>query len=345
MTPGAIGAKHVKANYSNPVGPCLLALSVAAAVSTAALPALADDLAGAANAFSKGQKAELSGNYPAAAELFELADSLAPSPEAVRSALRARVAAGHLGTAAAHAEALLERDPENERSKNLAQTTLDEARRTLVRVAVTCGPRGCAMEVDGAVGAAETKERHTFYLAPGEHEIVGVFNAARSPAQKLQGTAGESLSLSFVAPAESSAKPARRPASFTSSGAPALDATGDATPTESGGLSPWFFATSAVITAGLGGAAIWSGIDVARAHSAYEDYETRDAYEAGVSKERRTNILIGGAAASAAITLGLALFTDWGGSDAAKKTAQPGAVRFMAAGTENGALLSVGGSY
>ncbi|HEY6562842.1 MAG TPA: hypothetical protein VI072_36510 [Polyangiaceae bacterium] len=335
----------MKPNYLNPVRRCLLALSVAAAVSTTAVPALADDLAGAANAFSKGQKAELTGNYPAAAELFELADSLAPSPEAVRSALRARVAAGHLGTAAVHAEALLERDPENERSKNLAQTTLDEARRTLVRLAVTCRPRGCAMEVDGAVGASDARERHTFYVAPGEHELVGVFNATRSPAQKVQGAAGEALSLSFVAPAESSTKAAQRPASFTSGGDLALDATGDAKPSESGGLSPWFFATSAVITAGLGGAAIWSGIDVARAHSAYEEYESREAYEAGVSKERRTNILIGGAAASAAITLGLALFTDWDGSEAPKKAARPGAVRFMAAGTTNSALLSVGGSY
>src|SRR3954451_24716015 len=73
--------------------------------------ARADDVSGAANAFSRAQKAELSADFAAAAELYELADSLAPAPEALRSALRARKSAGQLEIAAVRAEELMERYP------------------------------------------------------------------------------------------------------------------------------------------------------------------------------------------------------------------------------------------
>src|ERR1700748_2721708 len=69
--------------------------------------ARADDVSGAANAFSRAQKAELSGDFASAAELYELADGLAPAPEALRSALRSRKSAGELDLAAVHAEELL----------------------------------------------------------------------------------------------------------------------------------------------------------------------------------------------------------------------------------------------
>src|SRR5205085_10940242 len=61
----------------------------------------------AATAFSQAQQAELSGNHERAAELFELAHHIAPAPEALRSATRARLSAEQLTSAASDAEELL----------------------------------------------------------------------------------------------------------------------------------------------------------------------------------------------------------------------------------------------
>ena len=108
-------------------------------------PALADDVIGAAKAFSRAQKAELTGNFAMAAEFFELADSLSPSPEALRSAVRSRKAAGQLSTAALHAETLRDRYPNDAKSQQLANATLTLAEQTLTRVEIECKPRACTL--------------------------------------------------------------------------------------------------------------------------------------------------------------------------------------------------------
>ena len=70
-----------------------------------ATPAAAD-VNGAAKAFSQAQEAMLSGDSARAADLYELADELAPSAPALRNATRARLAAGHYASAANNAAAL-----------------------------------------------------------------------------------------------------------------------------------------------------------------------------------------------------------------------------------------------
>src|SRR5688572_12759748 len=83
------------------------AVALGGAVLSVAPVALAQDVSGAASAYSRGQQADLTGDHATAAELYELANSLAPSPEALRSALRARRNAGQLAIAGGHAETLL----------------------------------------------------------------------------------------------------------------------------------------------------------------------------------------------------------------------------------------------
>src|SRR5687768_599387 len=68
----------------------ILALGIGTGCLCTTHAAFAQDVAAAANAFARAQKAELAGDHAAAAELYELADSLAPAPEALRSALKAR---------------------------------------------------------------------------------------------------------------------------------------------------------------------------------------------------------------------------------------------------------------
>ena len=76
-------------------------------IATVATSARADDVNGAAKAFSQAQQAMLAGDTARAAEMYELADELAPSAPALRNAARARLAAGHDATAATLAAQLL----------------------------------------------------------------------------------------------------------------------------------------------------------------------------------------------------------------------------------------------
>jgi hypothetical protein len=76
--------------------------------------------------------------------------------------------------------------------------------------------------------------------------------------------------------------------------------------------SKWTFIGTATATAVVGGLALWSGLDTLSARDRYVDTPTEAGYHDGVSKEKRTNWLIGGTAALGAATLGLGLFvTRW----------------------------------
>src|SRR5690606_10074651 len=88
--------------------------------------ASADDVAAASNAYTRAQRAMLAGDYSGAADLFELADSLAPSAAALRSAVRARYAADHETVAATHAAELLRRYPDDVESRRFAERILEE---------------------------------------------------------------------------------------------------------------------------------------------------------------------------------------------------------------------------
>jgi hypothetical protein len=76
--------------------------------------------------------------------------------------------------------------------------------------------------------------------------------------------------------------------------------------------SKWTFIGAAAATAVVGGLALWSGLDTLSARDRYEELPTEEGYKDGVSREKRTNWLIGGTAALGAATLGLGLFvTRW----------------------------------
>jgi hypothetical protein len=286
---------------------------------SAAAPALAQDVAAAANAFSRAQKAELSGDYASAAELYELADSLAPAPEALRSALKARKAAGQLDAAAIHAEELLSRYADDKRSKELADATLTEAKEKLIRYEVRCQPRACGVVVDGAAAGIEAKEQHVIYLEPGQHEVSATFGSAQTEPQSVEGEAGAEGSLTFDAPPEAERQRVAPDGTVISGPGGVGDAGA-----QGGGLPPWVFVTGAVVTAGLGAVTVWSGLDVMKAHDDYEGRETLEAYKEGQDKERRTNVLIAATAVSGITTGVLAILTDWSGKPD-RKVAKAGA--------------------
>lgn len=268
-----------------------------------------ENVAAAANAFSRAQRASLAGDHAQAAELFELADSLAPTPEALRSALSARKAQGKLASAAAHAEELLRRYPDDQESRALANETLDEVKKTHARQEVSCSPKACLLLIDGAAAVADAKERHVVYLKPGPHELVAVFGDRRTEPQQVESAAGASETASFTEPAASA------PGSATlSTGGTNDDPTADSG-ASSGGLSPWFFGVGAGVTAVLAGVTVWSGLDTLSKHDDYEQNQTQAGYDEGKDLELRTNVLIGATAVAAAATITFAIFTDWSGDE------------------------------
>jgi hypothetical protein len=323
---------------------------VIATVSCTALLALpnearAQDMAGAANAFSRAQKADLSGDHETAAELYELADSLAAAPEALRSALKSRKAAGQLGSAAQHAERLLRRYPNEKRSKDLAEATLEEAKRKLARVEILCRTKPCGLVVDGAAGSAEIADVHVIFLEPGKHALNAAFGAERAAVKSMVLNAGERTTVTFEPPPASA--PVTKVVDFGGKSVAtnlSAEATSDHAPKNPSRLSPWIFATGAVVTAGLGAVTIWSGLDVVDAHDAYEGNETEQRYQEGLDKERRTNMLIGATVVAGLATGVVAVFTRWSGSPAASALSRA-RVQAGAAPLHGGAAVTLGGQF
>ncbi len=326
----------------------LVALGISLSTLCATQPAFAQDVAAAANAFARAQKAELAGDHAAAAELYELADSLAPAPEALRSALKARKAAGDLPAAAVLAEALLRRHADEKRSKELADATIAEAKEKLMRYEVKCQPRACSVIIDGAAAGTEPKDAHVFYIEPGKHAISASFGSVQADAQTIQGEAGSEGSLTFDAPPEPERPRNTAGGASSSAGAGATrDFSADAGLSRpSSGLPPWMFVTGAVVTVGLGAVTVWSGLDVLSAHDDYKgDKRTEQTYQDGRDKEKRTNVLIGATAAAGVATAVLAIFTDWGGSTSSTAAQNPHRLRTQALWTPGGGALNVEGRF
>ena len=337
--------QYRRATSSCSRGIVVFAIAGASCVSVLAVtePAGAQDLAGAANAFSRAQKADLSGDHDTAAELYELADSLAPTPEALRSALRARKSAGQLASAAALAERLSHRYPGDKRSKDLAEATLEEAKRKLARIEVHCKPKACGLVVDGAAASAEVTENHVVFLEPGKHEVNAAFGPDRATPKATQAKAGDRTSFNFEAPAPSAGP--RVTDAGGRGGIHVSTETGDRGAKPHRGLSPWIFATGAAVTAGLGAVTIWSGLDVMSAHDAYRGRETQQAYDDGLIKERRTNLLVGATITAGLTTVVLAYFTRWGGSNEAGGAAARPRVHAGGSPIPGGAALTIGGEF
>ena len=276
---------------------CVTALTVALSFSSTARAV--DNAAAAAAAYERAQAAELDNRHLEAAKLYELADRLAPAPAALRGAIRMRRAAGQHTIAATHAETLLRRHPEDRDSRRVAEHVLMEMQPKLSRVEIRCGAP-CRPMVDGKIVGLTPAKQHASYVRPGLHTITAAFSSGRAPLETIHVSAGQRTNLSFDAPLV-----VERPAPTPKKKVVKVEA--------SSGLSPWFFAASALVTAGLGAATIWSGLDVRSKEDEYDRgaADAQERYEDGRSRVRRTNVLIGLTAAAAVATATIAFFSDW----------------------------------
>ena len=301
--------------------PFILAVFVA----LAPLRALAeDDVASAQAAFAEAQKAQLRGDYSRAAELFELADQSAPSPAAVRSAIRNRETAGQDVRAATLALRALERYPDDKDTRELAQGTLDRLTPKLAKVRATCN-EPCQLVVDGGLVSAQPVSSREFFITTGSHSVGAQWSGRPSVSKQVDGVAGSAQDVSFEAPPPSAkpAEPVAQPAAPPPPApvAPSTSATLDTQSKPSGGgLSPAVFWIGTGLTVVAGGLLTWSGLDTLDAADEYNDSPSQKGYDDGVDLEKRTNILAGTTAVLGVTTIAIGLFaTDWGGGEASAR--------------------------
>jgi hypothetical protein len=280
-----------------------------------------DDVSAAANAFAQAQRAELSGDSARAAELYELADSIAPTPEALRNAARAWFNADRLVPAATAAEQLRGRYGNDAVSRQLADEILAKAGPRLGRVQTHC-EQPCTLSIDGLAVGTEARQTQTVYLEPGGHTLLAHFEAGETAKQRLDAKAGESVQVT-LAPQPGSTAPLPAPVAEQASlsTAPAKPEADE--PKRRGQLSPAYFWVGLSASAALGAVTIWSGIDLLNARDDFEKNEspTRKAFDAGEGKDLRTTVLIASTAAVAATTAILAIFTDFKGTRRSNESA------------------------
>jgi hypothetical protein len=278
---------------------CLLGSGVAASRSSAQ-PA-ARDVAAASDAFSRAQQAELRNEWSEAATLYALADQLAPTPEALRSAARAAQKAGLTASAATHAAALLARESADPKSRALAEEILRATEVGLARVHAQCSVP-CRVMLEGQLATAQVAKEHVIYARPGARRLSAAFEEGKpAPEQAALLTAGVTKEMQFAPLAE----------------APAIALSSDVAEPPRGGLSPWVFASSAVLTGAACGLSIWSGMAVKSAHDSYDRRaaNAQSKYEEGQRLEKRTNVLLGVSGGLALVSVVTAIFTDWQGSE------------------------------
>jgi hypothetical protein len=282
-----------------------------------------EDVEAAAQAFAEAQRAQLRGEPSRAAELFEIADQAAPSPAALRSAIRNREAAGQPVRAATLALRAQQRYPDDRETRELANATIERLSPRLVRARALCNVP-CSLLVDGGlVGPPATTV--DFFVTEGPHAVEARWPRRKTLLRTVESSLGSSIEFTITAPPElpqAPAQPAPAGKGPAEESAPLVPAAAPQPPardegevsSDGGGLPPAVFWTGAVLTVVAGGVLTWSGLDTLSARDDYKKAPTKSGYDHGVKLETRTNILAATTAVLGAATLGVALFaTDWGG--------------------------------
>ena len=284
----------------------------------------------AAEAFDKGREAYKSEDFVEAAEQFEKADSNAPSPAALELAIRARDKAGELDRAATLMSLALRRHPGETNLLKIASDLSKRASTTLFELSAICD-QPCDLTVGGKIVHGGPETERLLYIKPGPLTVRAGWSDNRSDSKQVQAEAGGKGEVRFVAPAAPPTKSmAQEPMEPAAVAPPTPDGEQPAdSGAKSSGWSPAVFFVGAGLTAVLGGVTVWSGLDTVNnpgtqrvKNECGTQGESCALYQEGLSKQRRTNVLIGvtGAVGIATVLVGV-LATDW----SAKKSAREGA--------------------
>lgn len=308
-------------------------------------------LKAASESFEAGARAFGANRFEEAAQHFEAADAAAPSAKALRLAIKARKNAGQNARAASLAALALDRYGNDDETKKLAKETLDEVAPKLHKVEVSCASL-CLLATGNKIVHGEAAPRWTLYLDPGKTTIGASFlGKIAAPDQTVNAVAGGSSKIRFVPPHDAvgtGGAGGEAPAGGSGGaggatggggegggGAPPIVEPDPEEPKSDWRIHPAFFFVGLGVTAGLGGAAIWSGIDTinnpgvdaVRAECQGQG-EDCPLYQEGQKKEVRTNALIGATAGVAVVTVILGAVGKWSGDGAKEDEAESTAVTF-----------------
>jgi hypothetical protein len=308
----------------------MLALALGPAASLARAQS-AEELQAAGHAFQEGQRAQMRGDYAQAAEMFDLANHTAPSAAALRSAIRMHQSAGHHAAAATRAAHALATYPNDAATVEMASQVIAGCGPLTGHVVITCEPT-CALTVGGRVVSADTA-RADLYLDPGSHVVRASWSGHRALERTVEAAVGSDQEMALHAddPAVVSSEttvpvPVEPPSSDTATPAGPTAPP----PSSSSGLSPLFFAIAAGLTVAAAATTIGLGVDMLAARDRYVLAPTEAGWRDGVARETATNALLGTSLALAAVTVGLAIFTDWDGAPTTAERALLHHFRFAA---------------
>lgn len=303
----------------------LLLLCAGAAHAQPAGPS-AEDIKAAGAEFDLGKQSYKKRAWIEAAEHFEAADARAPSAVALELAVRSRDKAGQLDRAATLSELALVRHAQEAGLTKLAEGVLKRARAELHALKVKCTP-ACELVLGTKLVHGAAAAERTVYLAPGGVQVNASWSGGRTRVTPVQALKGGQSEVSFEAPPEE--KPPDLPAAGpgpkaggsgpAAAPSPAPAPTRDTGTKEGGGLPPVVFFIGAGLTVVAAGVTVWSGIDTQNNPGKDKVREecagqgtSCPAYQDGLDRQNRTNILLG-VSAGLAVTSGVigALFTDW----------------------------------
>jgi hypothetical protein len=273
----------------------------------------------AARLYAEAQSEVMRGDYARAAALFDQANAIQPTPQALRATIQVYLAADQPLVAIARAEELLRRYPYDPTSRSLALETIDQHSSRFVRVLVTCDAE-CVVQTDEARQPSEPGRSHVVYLTDGRHEIAARFDDGSTVTKHIRRNPGQAVSLAFerplpVAPnasavsatgaTDSSARPARAPRgdadeSKRDPGRPdIMRARAPEVVVDRFALPPRLpLLAGGVLTAGLGVAAVLSHRDALEIEQSAGDPQPA---------QQRTRILVGATALSAVTTLAVSI--------------------------------------
>lgn len=287
------------------------------------------DIKAAARAFDHAREAYGSEDYEMAADQFETADGHAPSAVALQWAIDSHHRAGHAARAATLAALAKQRHPDVAELVELADRVIAETESELLEVQVVC-EEPCELLVDNKIVHGRPASTRTLFLEPGEYSIKASFGEGRkSKPEEVRGVADDTRSVLFSPPALGAtgtgddAPPAGMDDPFAddfeSTDQPVADVAPTAEP--SSGWSPAIFWVGASLTAVSGVVTIWSGLDTqnnpgpdAVREECRGQGESCPAYQDGLKRQNRTNILLGVTGGLAAFTVVAAVLTDWSGA-------------------------------
>ncbi len=300
------------------LAPCLALLLAAPAALAQEQPSNNGDVTSAAAAFQEGQRLQLAREYARAAEFFEIADNAAPSPAALRSAIRSHQAANHLARAATLALRARDRDASDPQSAQLAASIVAELSPRLSRVHVTCSP-ACTITVDRLATSGGSSESHTLFVDPGARTLETRWAGRGARTRSLDCTAGQSVELSLDAPPPEPTPPVTPPPAPVVVPPPVVVVAPPPPPPVARParrpLPPVVFWVGLAATAVSGGVLIWSHVDTLSARDAYVMRPTEAGYNDGVSRQTRSSALVATTAVlGVATAVAGVFFTEWSGS-------------------------------